>query len=46
MYLAKVRMGDEDVRFGFYCFYRYCVLYLGALLRVSVCLMLCLSAVF
>ena len=24
------------LRFGFYCFYLYCVLYLGALLRVSV----------
>jgi len=33
------------LRFGFYCFYPYCVLYFGALLRVSVCFMLCLSAV-
>jgi len=34
------------IRFGFYRFYHYCVLYLGAMLRVSVCLMLCFSAVF
>ena len=30
----------------FYCFFIFTVLYLGVLLRVSVCLMPCLSAVF